>query len=141
MTTVWIRDTHHPLQKQEFRWECLRQEVREQKKEVQNFVMEGQCIRQNHDRHEERLQQLEKLVSQQGLALVELRTKYENEFKRGRLGDVSTRGSEGKSPLPRVIQRQPTKGIRVGKPILWRIVPGTEGALVGLVPGLSLIHI
>ena len=106
VTSVWIRDTHHSLQKQELRWECLRQEVREQKKEVRNLVVEGQGIRQNHDKHEERLQQLENLVSQKGQALVELNTKCESEFEKGKLVNAAV--------------RRPKEVIKAGKPTLQR---------------------
>ena len=87
VATVWVRDTHHSLQKQEFRWEWLRQEVREQKREVQDLVVEGRCMQQNHDKYEERLKQLEKLVSQLEQALAELGKKCESEFSGDRLGE------------------------------------------------------
>ena len=44
VTTVWVHNTHHSLQRQEFRWEWLRQEVREQKKEVQTLTVEETTI-------------------------------------------------------------------------------------------------
>ena len=62
VTTVWVHNTHHSLQKQELRWECLRQEVKEQTKEIHTLTVEGRCIQRNHDRYEERLKQLEQLV-------------------------------------------------------------------------------
>ena len=80
VTTVWVHNTHHSLQKQEFRGEWLRQEVKEQKKEVQTLTVEGRCIQRNHDRYEERLKQLEKLVCKQEQALVELGRRWDSEF-------------------------------------------------------------
>ena len=49
VTSEWIRDTHRSLQKQELRWESLKQEVRSQQKEVQNLAVEAQGRKQEHE--------------------------------------------------------------------------------------------
>ena len=64
--------------------------------------MEGQDIKQKHDKHEERLQQLENLVFQQGQALAELKAKCESEFKKGRQVNTAV--------------RRPKEEIKAGKP-------------------------
>ena len=78
VTAEWVRDTHRSLQRQELRWEGLEQEVRSQRKEVQNLAEDAKDRGQGY---EKRLQLLEDLVLQQGQALGELKVKYENEAR------------------------------------------------------------
>ena len=80
-TTAWIRNTHHWMQLQKFRWVCLERAVRERAVGIQNLTVEGRCMQRNQDRCEEKLKQLEQLISEQGRALTELRTKWEDELQ------------------------------------------------------------
>ena len=121
VTSEWIRDTHRSLQKQELRWECLKQEVRGQQKEVQNLVVEGQDRKQEHDKHEERLQLLENLVLQQGRALAELRAKCESGSRTRRQANPTV--------------RKPTELFKAGKPTLLRDILKARSAIGGPVPG------
>ena len=115
VATVWVRNTHHSLQRQEFRWEWLRQEVKELKEEVQTLIVEGRCIQQNHDRYEERLKQLEKLAGKHEQVLAEQGKRCETELRGGRLGDCSVSRSEGESSPSRLAQKQPTGQTWAGK--------------------------
>ena len=117
VTAEWIRDTHRSLQKQELRWESLKQEVRSQQKEVQNLAVEARGRKQEH---EERLQLLENLVLQQGRALAELRVKYENGSKLRRQANPPT--------------KRPTELFKVEKPTLLRDILKTRSAIGGPVP-------
>ena len=102
VTTIWVRNTHHSLQRQEFRWEWVKQEVREQKKEIQNLIVESHCTQKNHDRYEERLRQLENLVCKQEQALVEQGKRCENGAREGKLRECLVSKTEGKSLSPRL---------------------------------------
>ena len=93
VTTVWVHNTHHSLQLQELRWECLGQEVKGQVKEIQALTVEGRCMQRNQDRCEEKLKQLERLISEQERALTELKTKWEGELQARELKGPVIKGS------------------------------------------------
>ena len=96
VTTVWVCNTHHSLQRQEFRWEWIKQEVREQKTELR-------CMQNNQGRYEERLRQLENLVCKQERALVEQGSRCESMERERRLGvclapKIEGQGAGGRAP-------------------------------------------
>ena len=102
VTTVWVRNTHQSLQRQEFRWEWVRQEVREQKTEIQALMVDTRCLQNNQSKYEERLKQLEELVCKQERALVEQGRKWESVEIERRLGgcwasEIQGQGAEGRT--------------------------------------------
>ena len=65
VTIAWVRNTHHSLQRQEARWEWVKQEVKDQETEIQTLMVDVRCMQNSQDLHEERLRQLESLVCKQ----------------------------------------------------------------------------
>ena len=125
-TTAWVHNTHHSLQLQKLRWECLGQEVKGQAKEIQALTVEGRCMQRNQDRCEEKLKQLEQLISEQERALTELRTKWESELQARELKGPVVKGPEA-NPSKRV--RGPAaKRTGVGKPAPSKQEPAAKGA-------------
>ena len=103
VTTVWVRNTHQSLQRQEFRWEWVRQEVRDQKTEIQTLMVDARCLQNNQSKYEERLKQLEGLVCKQERALVEQGRRWESVENERRLGgcwtpEIEGQGAEGRTP-------------------------------------------
>ena len=95
----WIRDTHRTLLKLELWCDGLKQEVRSHQKGAQNLTAVVVD-------HEDRAERLEKIVLQQGLALVELRAKYEGRIKPGARVDLLTKGSTELAKVGRTIGRK-----------------------------------
>ena len=101
--TVWVRNTHQSLQRQEFRWEWVRQEVKDQKTEIQTLMVDAGCLQNNQSKYEERLKQLEDLVCKQERALVEQGRRWESVENERRLGgcwtpEIQGQGAEGRTP-------------------------------------------
>ena len=128
VTTGWVHNTHHSLQLQELRWECLRQEVKGQAKEILALTVEGHCIQRNQNRCEEKLKQLEQLVREQERTLTELRMKWESESRGRELTGSVVKGFEAKCEPPRKVQGPAARRIEVGKPPLQKQELGAGGA-------------
>ena len=86
VTIAWVRNTHQSLQRQEARWEWVKQEIKDQETEIQTLMVDVRCVQNSQELQEERLRQLESLVCKQERALVEQGKRCESAEKERRLG-------------------------------------------------------
>ena len=77
ITVAWLKDTHHSVQEQEARLEQIEQDTQDQGKEIQATVMDIYCIQTNYELHEERLEQLERIVCSHEKSLLSQEKKLE----------------------------------------------------------------
>ena len=78
ITVAWLKDTHHSVQEQEARLEQIKQDTQDQGKEIQATVMDIYCIQTNYELHEERLEQLERIVCSHEKSLLSQEKKLED---------------------------------------------------------------
>ena len=146
--TAWVRNTHHSLQRQEFRWEWVKQEVKDQETEIQTLMVDVRCMQNNQRRYEERLRQLESLVCKQEQALVEQGRRCESAERERRLGACLTpkiegqgaggrapehvgplsdaaKGKIGRSATPELVKRQPE-----GQSGRWQVAPQLQELVI-----------
>ena len=61
LAAAWLKETHHSLQKQEVRLEQVKQDARDQGREVHANATDISCMQMNQRLHRERLERLESL--------------------------------------------------------------------------------
>ena len=59
IAAAWLKDTHHSVQKQETRLEQVKQDARDQGREIHANTADISCMQTNHKLHGERLERLE----------------------------------------------------------------------------------
>ena len=70
IAVAWLRDTHHSVQVQEARLEQVKQDTRDQGREIHANIADIGCIQTNYELHGERLERLEGIVSSHERALL-----------------------------------------------------------------------
>ena len=70
IAVAWLKDTHYSVQKQEARLEQVKQDTRDQGREIHANTADIGCIQTNYKLHRERLERLEGIVHSQEQALL-----------------------------------------------------------------------
>ena len=88
IAAAWLKDTHHSIQTQEARLEQVKQDARDQEREIQANTADIGCMPTSHELHGERLKRLEGIVhSQEQVLLGQERKLKEIEEGRKRTGE------------------------------------------------------
>ena len=74
---TWLKDMHGLVQEQRVKIQKIRQDTQNHKQDIKANVLEIFCIKTNYELHEDRLEQLERIVRNQEKALISQEKKLE----------------------------------------------------------------
>ena len=82
MAVAWLKDTHYSVQKQEARLEQVKQDTRDQGREIHANTAGLSCMQTNYKLHGKRLERLEGIVHSQEQALLSQERKLRKVVRR-----------------------------------------------------------
>ena len=142
VTVAWLKDTHQSLQRQETRWERVKQEVQDQETEIQTLTVDIRCVQNSYELQEERLKRLEGIVRKQEQALLTQGRRWEGAGKgeqrtgvcpaakavgprvyAGEPCNVRTSPDSSKSSTGETTTPERVKGSLEGSPGIWQLPP------------------